>query len=455
MSFQDFISMFSYRRWLYTEYDRLQNIKPPANPSRRYIDKLVTRLLRKNTADFAQRELSMMGPVVVPSLIAALEDPRYHRAQWDDDDAMSDAPFEITLGLLASHGKDEQVREQVVKIATPLTKMSSDEVRKIAGMHLASVGRAETIPILSTLMQDADGYVRSYVCMGIHSAVTEGYAEELFRRGAYDLLLSQSDKHWGDSMNESADTIIILDPTRAAVDLGSERWLNLSNPNVNLILEACNKAKLLLPEVRLRQLLDAALPLAVGKKCYPNNHVVSAALKALALRKTQGIGAVAESLLKHENEEVKIAAVESLAILAGISDAAAFVLDRENKKGYETLSREQRVVYCAFLFDAEVCNGGLMQFFGNSSGDHTVDTLDALFELGHEQSHQALQSAIKLVGPLAREQDRELRLTAFEGRWEELNPAFESLDAAYYETEADLRQAWTLYAIRNANHFST
>ena len=26
----------------------------------------------------------MMGPVVVPSLIGALQDPRYHRAEWEE-----------------------------------------------------------------------------------------------------------------------------------------------------------------------------------------------------------------------------------------------------------------------------------------------------------------------------------------------------------------------------------
>jgi hypothetical protein len=94
-----------------------------------------------------------------------------------------------------------------------------------------------------------------------------------------------------------------------------------------------------------------------------------------------------------------------------------------------------------------------MQFFGNSSGDHAVDTLAALAELRHEEAHAALQTAMRLVGPTSRESDRELRLAGFEGRWDELQPEFDPLERVYYATRVKLRQAWLLYAVRNARHF--
>ena len=447
MGFREFISNFRYRRRLEAEFEQYQNIKPPANPSRRYIDKLVRRLLNERTAWNARRELEMMGPAAVPSLLAALEDPRFHRAEWEKSSQVP-APLESTLELLVNHAGDD-----VVRIATPFAKSPAAEVRKTAALHLASAGRASTIPVLHELMRDEHGYVRSYVRIGMHRAVTEGRADEGFRRQAYDLLLSQLDQDWGSAMNDAADTVVVLDPARAAVDLADDRWLSLSNRNAYRILEACNGANILLPEAILRRLLEGALPQAVGERCYPNDYVAAAALRALALRKSDDASALAESLLDHENEKVKEAAGEALASLADVPDPTGFVIDRESKDGYGALSREQRVVYCAFLFDAEVCNGGLMQFFGNSSGDHAVDTLEALAELGHKEAHAALQTAMRLVGPLSREPDRELRLAGFEGRWDELQPAFDPLESAYYAAQVRLRQAWLLYAIRHAHHF--
>jgi hypothetical protein len=447
MGFREFISNFRYRRRLEAEFERYQNIKPPANPSRRYIDKLVGRLLNERTAWNARRELSLIGAVAVPSLISALNDPRFHRAEWEEFSQVP-APLESTLELLVDHAGDE-----VVKVALPLVKAPSADVRKTAALHLSSVGRAATIPALKELMRDEDGHVRSYVRDGIERAVAEGRAEDEFRRQAYDLLLSQCDQDWGSATNDAADMIVVLDPARAAVDLADERLLNLSNRNAYRILEACNRASILLPEDAVRRLLDAALPLAVGDRSYPNDYVAAAALRGLALRSAGGVDSIAESLLNHENEKVKEAAAEALATLAGVTDPTAFVIDRANRGGYEALSREQRVVYCAFLFDAEVCNGGLMQFFGNSSGDHAVDTLVALSELRHRDAYAALDTAMRLVGPLARESDRELRLTGFEGRWDELQPAFDPLEQRYYATQIQLRQAWLLYALRHADHF--
>ena len=447
MGFREFISNFRYRRRLEADFERYQNIKAPANPSRRYIDKLVRRLLNERTASDARRELEMIGPTTVPSLVAALALPQFHKAEWENFSQVP-APLESTLELLVSHAGDD-----VVRIATPLSKSPSAEVRKTAALHLASTGRQSTMPVLHELMRDEDGYVRSYVCMGIDRAVTNGRADEAFRRQAYDLLLPQLDQDWGSAMNEAADAIVILDPARATSDLADERWLSLSNRNAYRIIEACNRVNILLPDVVLRRLLNAALPLAVGKRSYPNDYVASATLRALAMRKADDASAIAESLLDHENAKVKEAAGEALAALAGLADPTRFVIDRVSKEGYEALTREQRVVYCAFLFDAEVCNGGLMQFFGNSSGDHAVDTLNALAELGHKEAHAAIQTAMRLVGPISRESDRELRLTGFEGRWDELQPTFDPLERAYYATQAQLRQAWLLYAVRHAVHF--
>lgn len=445
MNFREFISNFRYRRRLQAEFERYQNIKPPANPSRRDIDKLISLLLNESTAWNARRELEMIGPATVPSLLAALNDPRFHRAEWD---SQVPAPLDSTLELLVAHAGDE-----VVKIASPLVNSPSAKVRKTAALHLASSGRVSTIDVLHELMRDEDGYVRSYVRIGIDRAVTEGRADDEFRRQAYALLLSQCGEDWGNAMNDAADTIVVLDPARAAADLADGRWLSLSNPNACRVIEACYRVGIPLPQSSLRRLLNASLPLAVGERCYPANYVAAAALRSLAQQKADGIGGIAESLLNHDNEKVKEAAAEALAALAGVSDPTGFVLDRAKQDGYEALSQPQRVVYLALLFDGEVCNGGLMQFFGNSSGAHAADTLEALSALGHKEGYAALDSAMRLIGPLAREPDRELRLTAFEGRWDELRPAFDPLERAFYATHAQLRQAWLLYAAGRPEHF--
>jgi hypothetical protein len=203
----------------------------------------------------------------------------------------------------------------------------------------------------------------------------------------------------------------------------------------------------------VRGLLDYSLPQAVGKDCYPHQRVVAEALEMLARCLGDQIKPVLEIALTSDQAEIQEAAAKGLAKLVGLDDPIKFVLDRRQEVGFERLSGPQRVVYCAFLFEAEVCNGGIMQFFGNSSGNHAADTLEALRVLGHPEAYHALDTAIKLVGPLAREPNRDLRLAAFEHRYDELQSAFEPLESAYYRTTGLLKQRMLLYAAANAEDF--
>jgi hypothetical protein len=129
------------------------------------------------------------------------------------------------------------------------------------------------------------------------------------------------------------------------------------------------------------------------------------------------------------------------------------VLEKVKQLGFEDLTAPQQVLYCCFLFDAEVCNGGIMQFFGNSSGDHAAETLEALKLLGHAEAECALSTAMKLIGPLSREPDRDMRLTAFENRYDELQTAFAPLEKDFYRTNGMFRQRMFLYAAANPQHF--
>jgi hypothetical protein len=430
------------------DLERYENIKPPANPSRRHIDKLVRRLLDGRTAWDARKELSMIGAAAVPSLAAALEDSRFRATERAD--IRIPAPLELVLELLVPHGPD-----YVLEAALPLVSSPSDKVRKMAALQLASLGRAETVPVLTKLLDDPDGRVHPYVAMGVERAVAAGRCGDEFRRGMYEALLVQCDQDWADAGNEAPRTVVLLDAARAAVDFASPRWLSPDNRTVHRILEACDEAGVALPADLVRTLLDHSLPLAVGQRCYPHQYVVAAALKALARVLGDQSRPLLESALASDHEKVQVAAATGLAMLVGLDDPVDFVLERKQVVGLEGLTAPQRVVYCAFDFNGEVCNGGIMQFFGNTSGDHAVETLEALRVLGHEEAYHALESAMSLVGPLAREPDRDMRLAAFEDRYDELLLGFRPLEKAYYPRAGVLKQRMLLYAIANAEHFRT
>lgn len=447
MSFRDFITSRLFRRKLRAEFDDFNNIRPPANPSRRYMDGLVERLLSESQARNAHRELEMIGQPAVPSLVAALNDPRYHQ-EVARSSVLVEQPLDLVLQLLVPHSPAD-----VVAAAAPLIRSSSSTIRKTAAIRLASLGLEDTVPLLAELLNDPDGFVRSYVRIGVQRALSEGRSSEGFQNRMYDLLLEQCDQNWEGDVNDAAVAAIELAPARAARDFASERWLTPSNPYVYKILEQCNQAGILLPEQLVRQLLDYSLPKAVGDRCYPHQYVAAGALVALAKRLGKEVRPLLETALNSDQEEIQEAAGKGIAELSGIDDPVSFVIDLVEAVDFEGLTIPQQTVYCANLFDVQVCNGGLMQFFGNSSGDHTVETLEALRLLGHPEASRTLERAMSLVGPLARESGREMRLAAFEDRYDELLAKFEPLENEYYRTKGLLRQRLLLFAAEHGEHF--
>src|SRR5262245_45995061 len=107
MSFRDFITNRLFRKRLAIENLEFENIRPPANPSRKYIDKLVSRLLTDRHAEAAHRELKLIGAASAPSLLAALHDSQYHAEVKRS--VMVDQPFDMVMSLLAPYCPDELI----------------------------------------------------------------------------------------------------------------------------------------------------------------------------------------------------------------------------------------------------------------------------------------------------------------------------------------------------------
>ena len=67
--------------------------------------------------------------------------------------------------------------------------------------------------------------------------------------------------------------------------------------------------------------------------------------------------------------------------------------------GFYRLSDPERTYYLATVLQGEVFNGGIAQFFDNSSGDLYRETLAALEELGAMRCHALLVAAKQVLFP--------------------------------------------------------
>jgi hypothetical protein len=67
--------------------------------------------------------------------------------------------------------------------------------------------------------------------------------------------------------------------------------------------------------------------------------------------------------------------------------------------GFQRLSPPEQTYYLGRMLQGEVYNGGIIQFFDNSSGAYYRETLTALEELGAIQSHGLLVKAKQILFP--------------------------------------------------------
>ncbi|MBI4312681.1 MAG: DUF4375 domain-containing protein [Chloroflexi bacterium] len=107
----------------------------------------------------------------------------------------------------------------------------------------------------------------------------------------------------------------------------------------------------------------------------------------------------------------------------------------------ESLSPAQQVAAFSFKYDAEVQNGGHLQFFENSSGKYVPETREALPQLGAHQQREVLLQAYKRRTSKPRKRIRTVEEYVETG----LEQEFEDLDSAYYNckpTITDLLEKW-------------
>jgi hypothetical protein len=107
--------------------------------------------------------------------------------------------------------------------------------------------------------------------------------------------------------------------------------------------------------------------------------------------------------------------------------------DSPRQPRVERLSPPAQVLFNTGYFAGEIINGGMSQFFSNSSGNRAHDSLAALREIGAVLCVQLLEKALTLfpdgIAPVDRQKRCEL-LFAFEER----DPQFlEELDEIFYK----------------------
>lgn len=104
----------------------------------------------------------------------------------------------------------------------------------------------------------------------------------------------------------------------------------------------------------------------------------------------------------------------------------------------EKLNSSQKTVLFVENLEREVNNGGLNQFYFNSSGDFSIETLYALLKIGAKKTAKVLMIANSEFPNGIIPKDREQRIKIIEQIEDKSNEIWNSLDEKFYTSENEI-----------------
>lgn len=120
--------------------------------------------------------------------------------------------------------------------------------------------------------------------------------------------------------------------------------------------------------------------------------------------------------------------------------AAAWIDDeRQLARNLANLPKDQRTLLAMHVFNAEFGNGGVHQFFLNSSGAFAPEVYDAFIELGLDRQAAIFKRGLDLFGSRY-ERDTQRRQARFFDRpeWNDWDKKLEALTDAFYALDGGM-----------------
>ncbi len=105
------------------------------------------------------------------------------------------------------------------------------------------------------------------------------------------------------------------------------------------------------------------------------------------------------------------------------------------------------------MFDGEVNNGGLSQYFFNSSGDYWREALAGLEAMGASERATILKEAAAKFDAEAPSKNRDQRQNQLAKLARKDDALFDALDSRYYASKEVIDVVMTKYVIKNAQAF--
>jgi hypothetical protein len=219
---------------------------------------------------------------------------------------------------------------------------------------------------------------------------------------------------------------------------------------IHSVLATLASAKSPVPRERVLELIA---DLKASELSYPQNYALGTALRILGQDQKPGDREMLNSMLAHADEQVAAGAADGLVCSHGLQGFEQGIWSLEQKSGYESLPEHQRFYSAVLMCDAEINNGGLSQYFVNSSGDHWRDALAGFEAMGFKERLELFRKALSFFGKDGPSVDREKRQEQLSKLYQNNDAIFDSLESRYYESKEVLEVFMTKFVLAHPDSF--
>ena len=391
------------------------------------------------------RILGALGERTHPTVLVLLRNPSLYAqlVKPTGKDLLPEAPFNRACDLLG-----DSPEPGAVDALQPFLNDPSEEIRKDAAFVIAKTGASAITPLVRKAFSDEDEYVRSFALMGLEYALDrQGLADDVRVALFPDVLEMLRTERNAD---KAARILYRLDSDKATGHFLSPEFFAAESTVIYHVLKVLADEKISVPHDSIRPLVASLEALEME---YPTTYALGEALRLLGQQKQEEDRDFLRSRMNHPEGIVAQGAAAGLLSSSGLEGFEQRIWDAEEKSGNGSLTEQQRFYSAVFTCNAEVNNGGLAQYFVNSSGDNWQDALAGFQAMGLKEHSAVLNEAIAKFGSSKPSADRSRRQEQLSKIYKRDDSVFDELDTRFYGITEEVEVAATRFVLESPAMF--
>lgn len=364
--------------------------------------------------------------------------------------AMESPPIEDfwTLRSLAEIAKHPIPDESAQHIINHFNRMEKN--REMLGPTLVLIGTESAGKTLIEAEEASEGRYFSRVAYPLEDAAVHGRLDAGFRETLSKYFAARAEKDAKAFAKDRLGSLWVLVDSQTAIErLTREPFWNPDFEGHWDVLQALveNAAKVSEERLWVFDELVKRRAASNGKTLYPNPDIVW----LLARIHSKRVDALIEKLKQYPDLADRALAAE--AALLGIIQPRRIVHRHLEAPGYANSPAPVRHLWALKLLGMEISNGGIHQYFFNSSGDLWPDAMEGLERAGYARSAEAFKKAVAIFGQEGPSTNRTVRFKQLDRLSKSKKAELNRFGDQVYEGMSETN-TWP-YIIRNLEIFRT